>query len=147
MSVLPTSQNKRRAFYRNLSFGVVGLLILAAVARRVFDVEVHGFATILAIAVFFIAILQFNALDEVAKQAHYVAWYWGSMIAIMAIAVATLAAFAFPEFSANWIAEYVLPLWGGSGLNAAFMAGLMTGPLLLLVGFGIWWSVFWLRRR
>jgi hypothetical protein len=147
MSVLPASQNKRRALYRNLTFGLVGLLIVAAVAKRLLGIEVHQFAVVVTIAVFALAVLQFNELDEVAKQAHYVAWYWGSMLAVIVISALALATFAFPDMSAAWIAEHVLPFWGDGSVDTVFMAGLMTGPMVMLAGFALWWSVYWLRRR
>lgn len=146
-ATIPESQNKRRVLYRNLMFATIGLLTILAVASRMFDVNVHWVASTLLPVALAVAVLQFQSLDEVAKQAHYVAWYWGSILVLSVIALATIVGFAFPTSSSSWIAEVMLPIWGQSDLSGAFMAGLMTGPTLMAIGFFAWWAVYWLRRR
>lgn len=146
-ATIPGSQNKRRALYRNLMFAILGLLTVLALASRMFDVNVHWIASTLLPVALVVAVLQFQSLDEVAKQAQYVAWYWGSILVLSAIALAIIVGIAFPTFSSSWIAEVMLPIWGHSDLSGAFMAGLMTGPALMVIGFTAWWVVYWLRRR
>lgn len=148
MSALPVSQNKRRTLYRNMVIVFIALLTVLAIVGRVFDVQLHGLASALLIGGLVLAVVQFQALDEVAKQAHYVAWYWGSLAVLGVIAMINIASFAFNDArAADWLAGSLLRLWGETAPNEAFMAGLMTGPVLMVVGFSVWWAVFWLRRR
>lgn len=74
-TMLPVSQSKRRALYRNLMFATVGIVTMLVVASRVFDINAHWIASALLPPALVVAVLQFQSLDEVAKQAHYVAWY------------------------------------------------------------------------
>lgn len=72
----------------------------------------------------------------------------GSLLVVSAIAIAAIVVgFAFPAFSSSWIAEVILPVWGLSDPSGAFMAGLLTGPMLMVLAFFGWWTVYWLRRR
>src|SRR5688572_7046841 len=92
----PVSQSKRRALYRNLMLVLIGLITAVAVASRVFDVHLHALSSALLLAALVLSVLQFQSIDEVAKQAHYVAWLWGSMMVIGAIGVAMAVGYALP---------------------------------------------------
>ncbi len=72
-SVSASPANKRRTLYRNLMIALLVAIALLAVASKQFDVDLHGLASVLLIASLIVAVLQFQSLDEVAKQAHYVA--------------------------------------------------------------------------
>jgi hypothetical protein len=145
MSILPVSQNKRRALLRNVMIGV-GLALFGCVfAARIWDAEMQ--APVLALLLVFcvLAVAQFEALDEMAKQAQYVAWYWGSMLGVLAFAlIQILFAFTGEPFVAaqDWLVGLV-----GGDAKASFLAGMALTPLLMIAGFTIWWSVYWLRRR
>lgn len=145
---LTISQSKLRALYRNLMIVLIGLITAVAVASRVFDVHLHALASPLLLAALVVSVLQFQSIDEVAKQAHYVAWLWGSMTAIGAIGVAVAVVYALPPGS------FVLPIegaltrfFGDAEPDTAFMAGAIATPLLMVIGFTAWWAVYWLRRR
>jgi hypothetical protein len=69
MSTLPASSDKRRAFYRNLLAGLLLAIAALAVASSVFDMHTHALATVLMLAALVFSVLQFQSLDEVAKQA------------------------------------------------------------------------------
>lgn len=143
---MPVSQTKRRALYRTLMLTAFTVMIALTLAARLFDVPVH---LPMAGAVLFIGVLsflQFNALDEVAKQAHYVAWYWGGLIALGAVAVLTMALSLSPPLFAA-IEQLMLRWFGNAEARTSFMLGLMTAPVLLALGFAAWWGVYWLRRR
>ncbi|MBN8608120.1 MAG: hypothetical protein J0L81_14475 [Caulobacterales bacterium] len=146
MSVLPTSQNKRRALVRNLMI-VIGTAMLAlTVAGRTMEIAVHW--PLLALLLIFsaLAILQFETLDEVAKQGQYVAWYWGSLLGIVVVlAIQLLFSFTGQPFS---IVQDALTRWfGDADPMTSFLSGMMLTPVLMVVGFFVCWGVFWLRRR
>jgi hypothetical protein len=146
MTSLPTSQNKRRVLYRNLMIAALAGLAALAVASRMFDVNVHMAALIIVAFCGALSFLQFNTLDEVAKQAHYIAWYWGGLIALIAIGVigVGLSVDAIPYAPVKtWLTG-----WARDPTEeTSFLLGLMTGPTLLMLGFAGWWAVYWLRRR
>jgi hypothetical protein len=89
----------------------------------------------------------FLRLDELAQRAHYVAWFWGGTLGFAVVALLLLLGLttgladmdALHALAANWL--------GGD----SFVHGVSLGMLLLgapmLVGYAIWWTVFWLRRR
>lgn len=84
-----------------------------------------------------------RSIDEAAQEAHKWAWYWGgscgmavgSVIAVMSI---------LPQ-----AAELRLPsLWEGRTDPAAYMtAGAALIVMVMLVGYGVAWAVWWLKRR
>ncbi|MGD9816324.1 MAG: hypothetical protein AB7Q23_03405 [Hyphomonadaceae bacterium] len=146
-SVSASPANKRRTLYRNLMIALLVAIALLAVASKQFDVELHGLASVLLIASLIVAVLQFQSLDEVAKQAHYVAWLWGSMAVMGAIGLAFAVFYAAPGPIALPVEGPLVQLFGDAEPDTAFLAGFLTAPLLMVVGFAIWWSVYWLRRR
>ncbi len=146
MSVLPVSQNKRRALYRNVMVGLIALLGVLTLLSRVFGIDVHLVAMLMLVPIVVLAPLQLSALDEAAKQAHFSAWYWGCMFAIVAIGVLAIglqqAAIPFEPvaaFAAKW--------FSGVGPSSLFVAGLMVGPALMVVSYLIFSVVHWLRMR
>jgi hypothetical protein len=146
MSILPGSQNKRRALYRNLLFALVGVVALLALIGRMTDIEVHGATTAVVIVVTLVSVLQFGALDEMARQAHFTAWYWGSTLALLAIGalgfglVLDLLPFARIEAA-------IVAIHGSADMEASFLMGLLTGPILMAAGFVVWCTIHWLRMR
>ena len=76
-----------------------------------------------------------KGLDEAAQEAHKWAWWWGSTVGLAFSGVILLTA-----------------LYGAGDLGAApikstllFGAGIVTG--CQMVGYGVAWAVWWLRRR
>lgn len=146
MSVLPTSQNKRRALFNIAMYVAVGLLVALAVASRMSGVSMHVPSTIVVIGIGVLAVLQFSALDEMAKQAHYLAWYWGGLIGLSVMAAFALANAATPRTFA-FIESLMLQHAGKADTETAFLLGLAATPTLMMLGFFGWWAVYWLRRR
>lgn len=83
-------------------------------------------------------------LDEFAQRAHYVAWYWGGSLGLMAMAAVLLFVLLSPAAAAE---SLLLDWWGPSQAKSGFLTGALTAMVLPVVGYTIWWSVFWLRRR
>lgn len=145
MSVLPVSQNKRRALFRSLLIAAIAVLGVLALVSRVYGVDVHGLSVTISLPVMLLAALQFRALDEMARLAHYAAWYWGSFLALIAIGAIAIG-----------LSNGVLPFepiaaqathWIGAGPENTFVAGLVAGPILMLAGYLIWSAIHWLRMR
>lgn len=146
MSVLPVSQNKRRALYRNAMVGLIALVGALTLASRMFGFDVHLIAAFLLLPILVLAPLQLGAMDEAAKQAHVSAWYWGCMAAVLAIGVLaiglTLNVIPFEAVSAiaaSWI--------GGAREPNLFVAGLLAGPLMMVAGYLVFSTIYWLRTR
>ncbi|HYD89015.1 MAG TPA: hypothetical protein VEA80_16180 [Vitreimonas sp.] len=144
-AILPASQNKRRALLRNLMI-VIGLGMAAcAVIARMTDIDTHWPMLALLVAFCALAVAQFNTLDEVAKQAQYIAWYWGSMLGLAAILLIQLP-IAFAGQRPGFMQE-ALMRWVDPDPMTSFLTGMMTTPLLMVIGFTLWWAAYWLRRR
>jgi hypothetical protein len=84
-------------------------------------------------------------IDELAQRAHYVAWFWGGSTAICVLLFFVLAAPALQQIVDFPAIESALAPMAGEG--AGFIAGVMASLLVLTLGYGAWWLVFWLRKR
>jgi hypothetical protein len=148
MTTVSTSPaNRRRVLYRNLMIGLLVAVASLAIASRMFGVHLHGIAVFLMLASLVVAVLQFQSLDEVAKQAHYVAWMWGSMAVMGAIGVIFAVLSVLPGPITLPIEARLIRYFGDADPDTAFLAGFITTPFLMVIGFSIWWAVYWLRRR
>lgn len=146
MSVLPVSQNKRRALVRSLML-VFGLLLVAcALAAHTWDVEVRGPMVAALIVFCVLAVLEFATFDEIAKRAHYIAWYWGSLLGFICIALMQVA-FAFDGSPFVAVQQTLMEWFGAADASTSFAAGMLFGPLLMAAGFFIVRGVDWLRSR
>jgi hypothetical protein len=139
------SQNKQRAIYRYAMFGLLGGLVALALASRMLGLQVHVPTTILLVASFALGIWGFTTLDEVAKQAHYVAWFWGGMVALIVVAVIIAASSVMPLLVP--LSAFLEKAFGRADAETGFLLGLAAGPVLLTLGYIFWWTAFWLRRR
>lgn len=143
-AILPASQNKRRIFYRNAMYAAIG--VLAFMASRMFGITMHVPATLVLGVVAVLSLLQFNALDEVAQQAHYVAWYWGGLIGLSGMALLTIAIGVTPE-TFSLIQNAMMQWVGKADAQTNFLLGMVVTPTLMMLAFFGWWAVYWLRRR
>jgi hypothetical protein len=146
MTSLSSSGNKRRAFFGNLMLGLILAFAALAVAGRAFGVHLHALASILLVATLIVSILHFRSLDEAAKQAHYVAWLWGSMTVMAGVGVTLAVLYAAPRPVEFPVEALVVEVFGDAAPGTVFLAGFITAPLLMVVGFGAFWSMVWLRR-
>lgn len=81
-----------------------------------------------------------------AKQAHYIAWYWGGMVALCAIVV-IVAALTFSSSAFLPVEALLEDMFGRADAESGFLLGVAAGPFLLTIGYSAWWGVYWLRRR
>jgi hypothetical protein len=146
MSFLPATQNKRRALIR-ASVIVLGLALLAcAFAARVWDIAVHWPMLALLVAFCTLALLEFVTFDEIAKRAHYIAWYWGSLLGLIVVAFIQLL-FAFTGQPFIIVQEALMRWFGDADPMTTFLSGMMVTPVLMAAGFSIVRVIDWLRSR
>lgn len=146
MSFLPATQNKRRALVR-ASMIVLGLVLLGcAIAARVWGVAVHWPMLAVLVAFCVLAMLEFVTFDEIAKQAHYIAWYWGSLLGLIVVALIQLL-FAFTGEPFAFVQAMLMRWFGGADPMTSFLSGMMVAPVFMAAGFFIVRGIDWLRSR
>ena len=82
-----------------------------------------------------------------AKQAHYVAWHWGSMTVAGLIGAAMAVGYALPGSFLLSVEGVLTRFFSDVDPDTAFRVGAIASPLLMVAGFTVWWVLFWLRRR
>ena len=83
-----------------------------------------------------------GSIDEAAREAHKSAWYWGGTGGMAVAGVGVIMA-SLPQASS-------LTLVGINGRTdaAAYMAAGAIGLLvLMMLGYGVAWGIWWLARR
>ena len=87
-----------------------------------------------------VTVLWWRRLDEAAREAHKWAWYWGATVGI--VAVAPLLVFPGPLGAVSLAHRlgYVEP-----GELMSF--GMVVVLMLQIVGYGVAWAAWWLKRR
>jgi len=146
MSILPASQNKRRALVRILMV-VLGLALVAlALAGRIGGIAIHWPLLVALVAFCVLAVLEFATFDEVAKHAHYIAWYWGSLIGLIAIALIQVT-FAFTGAPFVIVRDALMRWFGDADPMTSFLGGMMVTPIFMALGFFVVRGIDWLRSR
>lgn len=146
MSILPVSQNKRRALVRTLMV-VLGLVLIGfTLAGRVGGIAVHWPVLAVLVAFCVLAVLEFVTFDEIAKQAHYIAWYWGSLLGLIVVALLQVT-FAFTGQPFAIVHDTLMRWFGDADPMTSFVGGMMVTPLVMAIGFFIVRGIDWLRSR
>lgn len=147
MAIFPASQNKRRALITTLILAGVPIIIaLSWLQRGGVNPVLQGVVVVVATAMAILGVLQFFTLDEAQKRANYISWYWGVTLASTVIVGLYLALF-FDFVSFEPIAASIAHTRLGDGSKAAYLAGLITGPILLVLGYFVCYGAYALRRR
>lgn len=127
----------------------VGFLAMFALGYLVHDWLLPR--TLLALAwVSVFATLAWMRLDETAREAHKFAWFYGAGLALILALLALVALIMTPD---AWSAlEPRLIGFAPAVVNmppalSGFVGGLMLCAIVQCVGYGVVWSVWWLRRR
>lgn len=145
-SILGASQNKQRAFYRLATAVLLIALIGLTIAGRMLGAPLHLPLGLVLFGLIVLAIWGVGTLDEMAKQAHYVSWYWGGSVGLLLI-----GAFFFASnlslIPSGAVEAVMTQLFGKADAETAFVAGLAACPLVLTIGYGVWWIGYWLRHR
>lgn len=107
-------------------------------------------AIIMSVVSMGLACLWVREIDEAAREAHFVSWYWGgslglgvSVLVFLAV-VARVSAPGGVEAAFSFVPER-LP--GSVGVFLGFVGGFALGCMPAVLGYVIWWSVLSLRRR
>lgn len=91
------------------------------------------------------SLLWFGALDELAQRAHYEAWFWGGSIGLLLLPLLSVAALLTGS-RADWIDYVLMHIGGRDDARLAFLNGVVVAIVPPVIGYGIWWLVFWLRK-
>ncbi|MGD9966453.1 MAG: hypothetical protein AB7T59_08040 [Hyphomonadaceae bacterium] len=88
----------------------------------------------------------FLRLDELAQRAHYVAWFWGGCLGFAAAAVLLLGGLVSGIADMGTLHAAAAAVLGGDQFAHGVSAGMLLVGAPMLLGYSIWWTVFWLRR-
>jgi hypothetical protein len=127
--------------------GVVGFLgpeEMASFAEKAPALWIGAVAAAMA-ASFALGIVWMRSIDELAQRAHYVAWFWGGSLGLVVLMLVLLAAPALErviDFAA--LTRLFSPV---AGEAAGFTAGIFASLMIMMIGYGGWWLVYWLRKR
>ncbi|MES1158495.1 MAG: hypothetical protein ABUL42_01235 [Terricaulis silvestris] len=139
-----SSRTRRKHFYMAACAVSLAAYAVLVLADRLLAADLTWLVIGAAFAAIAFGFAWISALDEVATQAQYVAWYWGGS-AGLALSMLILLALLLPGFGvAHGGLHIVIP--GLPGESAAFFAGYALATLPAVVGFLIWWAIYWLRR-
>jgi hypothetical protein len=127
--------------------GAIGLMFAAIALEPVVGeratMALIGVGAVLALV---LCTYWFLRLDELAQRAHYVAWFWGGCLGFVVVAALLLAGLVGGFISMDTLHAAATGLLG----DAEFAHGVSAGVLLvgapMLIGYTVWWTVFWLRR-
>jgi hypothetical protein len=140
-------RSERRSAFRIAGWvGAIGLM-LAAMALEPLIGETGATVLILLAGALGVAacIAWFIGLDEMAQRAHYVAWFWGSSLGLLAITAAM--AIGVLTGAVDNLHEIVRAMFGHDDVGDGMMAGMLIIIVPMTMGYALWWTAFWLRRR
>lgn len=140
------SQTKQRGIYRTLSLVLLAAFGVLFILARVMHLDVHWLAITVALAAVAFSLMQFFVLDEAAKQAHYIAWYWGGLVGLVALMAVGLA-FATDVAPFEMVVNATTAMMGAADERELFLFGLLAGPSAMFLGFIVWWSAHWVVLR
>lgn len=143
MSV-PSSRNRRRLAIVAVIVAV-GIVLATIVLRPVLGhTLVHVPAVIGGVLAIMFSVNYFRSIDELAQRAHYEAWYWGGTVGVLALPLAALSGPAL--FGPGWVERTVAQFWPAPDVTDGFVAGVFATVIPMLLGYCVWWAVFWLRK-
>lgn len=99
-----------------------------------------------AIAALIAVTIYFLGLDETSRQAHYVSWLWGGSFGAIVAAFAG-AGFLLTLPRNDRIPVLVSSIFGQATVQNGFFTGITVIAAPMLIGYALWWTAFWLRRR
>lgn len=107
--------------------------------------------TVIALAwVVTFGVLAWFRLDETAREAHKFAWMYGGGAGLILILIASIFIVWSPgawDQLASHLAEFAPAVADMPGPLAGFIGGLMACAIAQVVGYGLAWSGWWIRRR
>lgn len=145
MTIAQPSGAKRRIALRAASLGLLVALLVLTLAEMLLGVSLADLKLGVVVLIAPLSLLWVESLDEVARQGHYWAWFWGSAVGVMAMTV--LAVIVHGGLWHPSIDAFLTAWRGEASVQNGFLLGLLATPVLCLVGFVCFWAVYWLRRR
>lgn len=142
----PVSREQRKNRFIGLTALFMVLYGASVSADLLLDVNLFWLTAALMIIAIGFAFLWARALDEAQMQAHYVSWYWGGSLGLMASALVFIA--LMPVIVAPGAVDALFLRELGPMLpNLSFTAGFLLGMTPAVIGYLIWWGVITLQRR
>lgn len=145
MSIAQPPRTRRRTALRIVTLSLLGLMIALSLAEPLLDASFFDLRLGVMALLLPLSALWIDALDEVAKQAHYWAWYWGSVLGLTVMAILSVAAHG--GFWHEGADRFLIAWRGAADAQSGFLLGLLTTPALCLAGAAIFWAFYWLRNR
>ncbi|HRO04616.1 MAG TPA: hypothetical protein PLS69_13525 [Terricaulis sp.] len=145
MGITQPPQTKRRLILRNATLALLGAMVLFSAGEALLGVSLADLKLGLLVLLLPLSLLWVETLDEVARQGHYWAWFWGC-----AGGIAGMTMLAIMVHGGLWHqgVDALLTAWRGeASAQSGFLLGLLTTPVLCVIGFACFWAVYWLRRR
>jgi hypothetical protein len=136
-SARPAKRMKRKTLYivaTCVSMLVYAVLLVLSNAQPWLVWPAMGAALLSAVFACFWVV----SLDEAAQQAHYISWFWGGSAGLLVSMLMFVAVALRPEAFEPALSEL--------GAAHAFAGGIIVGVIPPTIGYGIWWTVLWLRR-
>jgi hypothetical protein len=142
-----TARERRNLIAAGAGVVAIAFMIGAGALRHSFgEVVSDGLVFAGAIAAMIAATIYFLGLDEASRQAHYVSWLWGgSFGAVVAAFVGAGLLLTLPRN--DRIPTLVSSLFGEANVQNGFFTGIGVIAAPMLIGYALWWTAFWLRRR
>ncbi len=146
-SALRTRSARRPFGYgRLLLYSVLAGMVLGGVnaVAEIFAGDYLKPVQVAIVAVVLVAIMAASLLwwrdaDEAVREAHKWAWFWGGSVGISLALI--------PFALAVWSPEFIEQVLAGLSPTNLFLAGIGTLIIPQMLGYGIAWAVWWLRRR
>jgi hypothetical protein len=82
-----------------------------------------------------------KSIDEMARRAHLDSLYWGGVIASTPLLILAGVIYVYDDFQLGFVNELV------SSPTQAFGLGIATLYSSILLGYGVFWLVWWMRKR
>lgn len=123
-------------------FGVLGLAVLFAAVGRNDDWTMWAAAVLAMIAAIWIGGAWMTSIDEAAQEAHKWSWYWGGSVGMAVGGV--LIILATTPMAHGWTVPVIIEPASPAAYAASGAMGML---LLMIVGYGLAWGLWWLRRR
>ncbi|MGD9981779.1 MAG: hypothetical protein AB7H66_03805 [Hyphomonadaceae bacterium] len=143
----PVAPSVRKTWRRYLIGGAsMVLFVIAAMMVHVIGEIAALIALPAALLAMWFCVAAFIGLDELAQRAHYVAWFWGGSLGLYTLPILGLIAVPF-GFWDGGLAGLSERLWGEATIETGFFTGILVALAPPLIGYVVWWSVFWLRNR
>lgn len=102
----------------------------------------YGLAALAMVGLNLGMIPYWRGIDELARQAHTSAFFWGATWMMVPVFVLVLAA----QAGAPWLVDAVASI-ADDRIGTAYALGITTTLVLFLAAYGILWAWHWLSRR